>query len=80
MYSENYCVELGTRSVLEISGLDSVKLLQGLVSNDVESVSAENSIYAALLTPQGKFLYDFLLQAMRTQCYWIVSGGTLKKF
>ena len=47
MYSENYCVELGTRSVLEISGLDSVKLLQGLVSNDVESVSAENSIYAA---------------------------------
>ncbi len=61
MYSENYCVELGTRSVLEISGLDSVKLLQGLVSNDVESVSAENSIYAALLTPQGKFLYDFFI-------------------
>jgi len=61
MYSENYCVELGTRSVVEISGLDSVKLLQGLVSNDVESVSAENSIYAALLTPQGKFLYDFFI-------------------
>ena len=61
MYSENYCVELGTRSVLEISGFDNVKLLQGLVSNDVESVSAENSIYAALLTPQGKFLYDFFI-------------------
>jgi len=61
MYSESYCVELGTRSVLEINGLDSVKFLQGLVSNDVESVSPQNSIYAALLTPQGKFLYDFFI-------------------
>ena len=61
MYSENYCVELGTRSVLEISGLDNVKFLQGLVSNDAESVSPGNSIYAALLTPQGKFLYDFFI-------------------
>ncbi len=61
MYSENYCVELGTRSVLEISGLDNVKFLQGLVSNDAESVSPGKSIYAALLTPQGKFLYDFFI-------------------
>ena len=79
MYSEN-CVELGTRSVLEISGLDSVKLLQGLVSNDVESVSVK-IVSTALLTPQGKFYMIFLLcNVMRTQCYWIVSAGTLKKF
>jgi len=61
MSSKNYFVELANRSVLEVSGLDSVKFLQGLVSNDVESVSPENSIYAALLTPQGKFLYDFFI-------------------
>jgi len=61
MSSKNYFVELANRSVLEVSGLDSVKFLQGLVSNDVESVSPENSIYAALLTPQGKFLYEFII-------------------
>jgi folate-binding protein YgfZ len=49
--------------------------LQGLVSNDVESVSAENSIYAALLTPQGKFLYDFFIvqgdeNTLLLDCEW----------
>jgi len=45
------------RKVLRITGTDRVKFLQGLVSNDVARLPA----YAALLTPQGKYLADFIL-------------------
>src|SRR5579859_7428049 len=52
---------LPDRGVLEISGADRVAFLQGLVSNDVRKVGPSRAIYAALLTPQGKYLHDFFL-------------------
>jgi len=54
---------LDDRGVLEVSGGDAVKLLQGLVSNDLDQLADEPAIYAALLTPQGKYLFDFLVFA-----------------
>lgn len=48
------------RLVFEISGTDRVKFLQGLVTNDVDKIDAA-LLYAALLTPQGKYLCDFFL-------------------
>jgi folate-binding protein YgfZ len=52
---------LENRGVLAISGEDRVAFLQGLVSNDVERVAPNRAIYAAFLTPQGKFLLDFFI-------------------
>jgi folate-binding protein YgfZ len=49
------------RAVLRIAGPDARGFLQGLVSNDVTRATAERAIYAALLTPQGKFLHDFFI-------------------
>ncbi len=54
-------VPLADRGVLAIGGLDARNLLQGLISNDIERVTPACSIYAALLTPQGKFLFDFFI-------------------
>lgn len=48
------------RKVLRLSGADCTSFLQGLVTNDV---SKPGLIYAALLTPQGKYLFDFFLLA-----------------
>jgi folate-binding protein YgfZ len=48
------------RHVLAIRGPDAESFLQGLVTNDVRKLSA-GPVYAALLTPQGKYLADFLL-------------------
>ena len=48
------------RTVLKISGKDRESFLQGLVSNDVKRLK-DGLVYAALLTPQGKYLADFLL-------------------
>ena len=48
------------RTVLSISGDDRIPFLQGLVTNDVTKAD-EGIIYAALLTPQGKFTADFFV-------------------
>ena len=52
---------LSDRGVIEIAGADRVAFLQGLVSNDVEQVGAGRAVWAALLTPQGKWLADFFV-------------------
>ncbi len=57
-------IALEDRGVLAISGPDARSYLQTIVSNDLEKVSASCAIYAALLTPQGKFLHDFFISAL----------------
>jgi len=52
---------LSDRGVLSLQGEDARTWLQGLISNDIRKLSPERSIYATLLTPQGKFLFDFIL-------------------
>ena len=54
---------LPDRAVLEISGEDRVAFLQGLISNDVTKARADQALWAALLTPQGKWLADFFVIA-----------------
>jgi len=49
------------RRIIEVSGDDAAAFLQGLVSNDVSRLQKGEAVYAALLTPQGKFLHDFFL-------------------
>ncbi len=49
------------RSVLSLSGPDIRTFLQGLITNDVGKLLPATPLYAALLTPQGKILFDFLL-------------------
>lgn len=48
------------RRILRLSGADTVTFLQGLVTNDVDKLD-QGLVYAAVLTPQGKYLADFFL-------------------
>ena len=50
------------RAVVGVSGPEARTFLQGLITNDVEK-STGGLIYAALLTPQGKYLFDFFVTA-----------------
>jgi tRNA-modifying protein YgfZ len=52
---------LEDRGVLRVSGEDATSFLQGLLTNDVENCAIGEARYAALLTPQGKILFDFLV-------------------
>ena len=54
---------LPDRGVVEITGSDRVGFLQGLVSNDVTRAAPGRLVWAALLTPQGKWLADFFIGA-----------------
>jgi folate-binding protein YgfZ len=54
-------VVFGDRGVLALRGADARPFLQGLITNDVARVREDQAAYAALLTPQGKFLFDFFI-------------------
>jgi folate-binding protein YgfZ len=54
---------LSNRGVLSIRGKDKFTFLQGLVTNDVSKIAKGQAIYAALLSPQGKFQYDLFIIA-----------------
>ena len=51
------------RALIRISGDDRIAFLQGLVTNDARRIAPGQAVYAALLTPQGKYLADFLMVA-----------------
>ena len=57
---------LEDRAVLYINGEDAKGFLQNLISNDIEKVTENSSCFASLLTPQGKFLYEFILSKHKT--------------
>ena len=52
---------LEDRGILFINGSDVKEFLQNLITNDINKVDDANSCFASLLTPQGKFLFDFLI-------------------
>jgi folate-binding protein YgfZ len=52
---------LEDRAVIAVAGPEARDFLQGLITNDVERLGTGRGVYAALLTPQGKVLFDFFL-------------------
>jgi folate-binding protein YgfZ len=58
-----HMAELPGRAAIAVTGDDRVAFLQGLVSNDVAAVAPDHAVWAALLTPQGKWLADFFMIA-----------------
>jgi folate-binding protein YgfZ len=51
------------RALLRLAGEGVRDFLQGLVTNDMASLAPERPLWAGLLTPQGKALFDFILWA-----------------
>ena len=52
---------LEDRAVIAVRGTEARPFLQGLISNDMEGCAPGRGIYAALLTPQGKILFEFFV-------------------
>ncbi len=52
---------LDDRAILYLNGEDTKEFLQNLISNDINKVSKTNTCFASLLSPQGKFLYEFII-------------------
>ena len=52
---------LEDRGLISIIGQDAKNFLQNIITNDIEKVSPSNTIFSALFTPQGKYLFEFFL-------------------
>ena len=52
---------LEDRGILYINGAEAKEFLQNLISNDINKIDEANSCFASLLTPQGKFLFAFVI-------------------
>ncbi len=50
-----------SKSFISIEGEDSVDFIQNIISNDIKKVTDNKCIFASLLTPQGKFLFEFII-------------------
>ncbi|NCV24411.1 MAG: folate-binding protein, partial [Proteobacteria bacterium] len=57
--NSDFAIHLSHKSIFLITGKDKIEFLQNIISNDIRHVSKKQSIYSTLLSPQGKFLYDF---------------------
>lgn len=54
---------LADRGVLRVTGADAHKLLQGVITNNLDKAQGGAAIHAGLLSPQGKILFDFFVAA-----------------
>lgn len=59
-----------SRSIIAVTGAEAEAFLQGLVTNDTRRLASDGIVWAALLTPQGKYLADFFLVA-RPDGIWL---------
>ena len=59
--NKNNVYILEDRGLLYINGDDAKEFLQNIITNSIENVSEDRSCFSALLTPQGKYLYDFII-------------------
>jgi folate-binding protein YgfZ len=59
--SSSHIAILPERGAVSVSGPDAGKLLQGLITNDIERVTEGRAIHAGLLSPQGKLLFEFFV-------------------
>ncbi len=54
---------LPDRGVVSVTGADARKLLQGVITNDMDLIDTQPALHAGLLSPQGKVLFDFFVTA-----------------
>jgi tRNA-modifying protein YgfZ len=59
--SSAHIAPLADRGVVRVTGADAEKLLQGVITNDMDLLASQPAIHAALLTPQGKILFEFFV-------------------
>ena len=57
----NEITVLDDRGFIQVSGDEAKEFLQNIVTNDVEKVSKNFTIFSSIFTPQGKYLYDFFI-------------------
>jgi Predicted aminomethyltransferase related to GcvT len=59
--NKNIIYTLEDRGILYLQGEDVKDFLQNIITNDINKVNDNHSCFASLLSPQGKYLFDFIV-------------------
>jgi len=73
--SQAVYTKLPDRAFIRVSGTDRFDFLQGLITQDIELLQSQNLIYSCLLTPNGKFIFDFFVFQNGDQLVIDCEGG-----
>jgi len=62
------------KDFISIKGEDSIDFIQNIISNNIKKVTVNNCIFSSLLTPQGKFLFEFTI--LKIKNYFLIECNT----
>jgi len=58
---KNEVIILGDRGFIQVNGAEAKDFLQNIVTNDLEKVTSDSTVFSSILTPQGKYLFEFFI-------------------
>ena len=76
---KNKIIILEGRGFISVNGQDARGFLQNILSNDVDKVNLNNSVFSAILTPQGKYLYEFFVIKSKNGYLLDCDGGIINE-
>ena len=62
---KNEVIILEDRGFIQIKGSEAKDFLQNIVTNDVEKVTSGSTVFSSILTPQGKYLFEFFVLKLK---------------
>jgi tRNA-modifying protein YgfZ len=62
---KNEVITLEDRGFIQVKGVEAKDFLQNIVTNDLEKVTNESSVFSSILTPQGKYLFEFFILKLK---------------
>jgi len=62
---KNEVITLEDRGFIQVNGPEAKDFLQNIVTNDIEKVNNSSTIFSSILTPQGKYLYEFFVLKLK---------------
>ena len=63
----NEAAILDDRGFIQINGNEAKAFLQNIVTNDIEKIANDSTIFSSILTPQGKYLYEFFILKLKNE-------------
>ena len=66
----NETAVLNDRGFIQIRGDEAKDFLQNIVTNDIEKVSDNLTLFSSIFTPQGKYLYEFFVIKLKDGYLW----------
>ena len=58
---KNEVITLKDRGFIQVKGVEAKDFLQNIVTNDLEKATSKSTIFSSILTPQGKYLFEFFI-------------------